>query len=220
MRDASNEIDAAHDVAKLIAAAELYCACISAIQMQEVIRLQDHVTELGVADALLAAPESRCNGVARDHLIHGKVLADIAQHVEETHIREPIDVVAHHGGTRTRKVKKPLEDAALLRNVVLDELAREQLTLSALSTRITDESRTAARDDDRSMSCALQVRKQLDSHEVANSQTIGGRIKPCVARTHSTREMRSQLRRCRLMQQPTPLKFIEKWKHVQISRVA
>ena len=50
---ASDEVDAGNDVAVLIGAGHLDRAVGGAVEVKKIIRLEDHVAELGVADPLL-----------------------------------------------------------------------------------------------------------------------------------------------------------------------
>ena len=49
-------------------------------------RLQQHVAELGVADAGLAVFHARADAFLGDHLVDGKMFADVAQKIEERNI--------------------------------------------------------------------------------------------------------------------------------------
>ena len=142
--DAPDQVDARHDVPELVAPAKLDRASLVAEQVQEVVRLQDHVAELGVADPLLAALEARRDRVARDHLVHTEVLADVAQHVEVRHAAQPIDIVDDLGRARPREVEEAVEDPLLAADIVLDHLAGLQLPLGALAARVADQARAAA----------------------------------------------------------------------------
>ena len=76
---AADQLDAAGDVAPLVAAAELQRHAVVAVEVEEVHRLQQHVAELGVADPGL---EPAAHDVAGQHPVHREVLADVAQEVD------------------------------------------------------------------------------------------------------------------------------------------
>ena len=63
-----------------------------AVEVEEVHRLQEHVAELGVADARL---EPGAHDVARQHPVDREVLADVAQEVDRRQARGPVVVVDH-----------------------------------------------------------------------------------------------------------------------------
>src|SRR6185437_5814983 len=51
----ANQLDASGEVAPLVVAAHLHGAALHIKEMQEVGRLEDHVAELGIGDAMFAA---------------------------------------------------------------------------------------------------------------------------------------------------------------------
>ena len=59
----------------------------------EIERLEQHVAELGVADARLAVFHPGADAFLGDHLVDGKMLADVAQEIEERNVRRPGGVV-------------------------------------------------------------------------------------------------------------------------------
>ena len=79
LQDAPHQIDAANDVAPLIAAANLHRAVVTSRQFNEIVRLQQHVAELRVGDAGAGAIEPYAHGVALHHGVDGEVLAHVAQ---------------------------------------------------------------------------------------------------------------------------------------------
>src|SRR5881397_3207640 len=81
-----DEIDAGSDVPPLIAAAHLDGAALAPEQVQEIVRLEQHVAELGVRDARV---EPRLHRLLLEHHVHAEVLADVAQEVHEALLPEP-----------------------------------------------------------------------------------------------------------------------------------
>ena len=128
-----DQIDAGDDVAVLIGARDLHRAAERAAQVQEVVCLQQHVAELGVADALLAVLQALAHRVLLDHRVHGEVLAGIAQHLDEAELLEPVGVVQQQrAGRRARvEIEEALEHAALPGDVGFDLLARSSSWRSA-----------------------------------------------------------------------------------------
>ena len=62
------------------------------VQVVVVVGLQQHVAELRVGDAVLARHPG-LDALPGDHLVHGDVLADLAQEVEEVQVLGPGEVV-------------------------------------------------------------------------------------------------------------------------------
>ncbi len=123
--------------------------------MHEVERLQQHVRELGVADAGLAV-EPRAYRVLRHHVIHGEVLADVAQELEIADAARPVRVVDDRGRVAPgREVEEALELLADARDVSLELLVGEQITLGALAGRVADHAGSAADEHDRLVTVAL-----------------------------------------------------------------
>ena len=173
--------------------------------MQKVVGLQDHVGELGVADALVAVVESLAHRVALDHRIDREVLSDIAQHVDKAQLAQPRQVVLKLGPVAAREVKQALEDLALRGDVGLDELRRHQLSLCRLAGRVADKTGATAQQDHRLMTCALPVHQQLDRNKVANGQRVRRGVKARICPSRAACKMRAELRLVgHLMQQATP----------------
>ena len=107
-------------------------------QMREVIGLQDHVTELGVTQTLLAAFKAIGHAVARDHLIHAEMFSNIAQHFYIAHLQQPLGVVHNHGRVGPGEIQQFLKNLALSRNVFLHLRWIKQLSLATFSAWITD----------------------------------------------------------------------------------
>ena len=104
--DSSDQLDSGRDVAPLIAAPELQRAAVVAEELQVIHRLQQHVGELGVGDALFQPVPHH---VASQHPIDREVLADVAQEVEHWHRPCPVKVVDDPCGVLPREVDKTLD---------------------------------------------------------------------------------------------------------------
>ena len=59
---------------------------------------KQHVAELGVADARLAVFHARADAFLGDHLVDGKMLADVAQKIEERNARRPLALSTSRAG--------------------------------------------------------------------------------------------------------------------------
>lgn len=77
------EIAACGDVAPLITAADLEFAVELFAQVIEIESLEEHVAELGVADASLTVFHAGANTFLGNHHVHGKMFADVAEEIEE-----------------------------------------------------------------------------------------------------------------------------------------
>ena len=121
-----------------------------AAQDHEIERLQEHVTELGVADADLAVFHAGANGFLGDHLIDGKMFSDVAQEIEEGNTRRPARVV--HESRRVLfgfKIQQFRQLHFYAGDVGIEDFFREQLTLLRFSTGIADGTGRATGDSDR-----------------------------------------------------------------------
>src|SRR2546425_10934580 len=130
-----DEIDAGSDVPPLIAAAHLDGAALAPEQVQEIVRLEQHVAELGVRDARV---EPRLHRLLLEHHVHAEVLADVAQEVHEALLPEPFGVVEHDGARLRRiEVEQPRHLIAHALQVLADLLPGKQRALAdRKSTRL------------------------------------------------------------------------------------
>ena len=94
----ASQVNAGGDIPPLIRAADLQFAIEVAGEHIKIKRLQQHVTELGIADAYFAVFHARANAFFGDHLIDREVLADVPQEIEVTERRGPIRIVDQTGG--------------------------------------------------------------------------------------------------------------------------
>ena len=90
--------------------------------MKEVVALQQLVAEFGVADAFgsgfLVAADAALHRVFGHHIIHGEVLAYVAQKVEKAEALKPVVIVdEHRAGGRVVEFQESFElgaDAGLV----------------------------------------------------------------------------------------------------------
>ncbi len=98
-------------------------AAVPTVQFEVVVRLQDLVTELGVADPALFEPG--LDHLSAEHLVHREMLADVAEKVDRGKLSGPVEVADHD---RTGRTGREVEEAADLgpdpRDPVGDDLAR------------------------------------------------------------------------------------------------
>ena len=182
---APNQLDTSRDVPPLIAPAELQHRSITPMQLEEVVRLHQHVAEFCERDA---AVEPRLHRFFLQHDIHAEVLPDIAQEVHQALLHEPIGVVQHQGRRRPIEVEEPRHLVAHALQILPDLLFREEGPLAGLTARIADQPGAAPHQRDRAMPRELEVSQQHDRHEIAELQAGRGRIESDVPREEASLE--------------------------------
>ncbi len=166
--------DAGDDVAPLVGAADLQCAAVALVQLDEVVGLQQHVAELGVGDAL--ALEASPHRVAVEHDVDREVLADVAQELDRRHLRGPGQVVLDDGaGGRLVELDEPLELAADPVGPLGDGVGGVERALAGLA-RIADHAGRAAGQHDRPMSGLLKPPQRQQRHQMAGVQARRGGV--------------------------------------------
>ena len=172
----TNQVDSRGDVAPLIAAAQLKRARETIVQNEEVIRLQQEVTELRVRDAFVTLAPS-LHRLFREHVVHREVLPHVAHELDRAQPGEPFCVV--HQSRRSRhivEVEKPRELRADTRHVRFDLLHRQQRAFRRFAARIADHSCAAADHRDGRMAETLEPRERHHRQEAADVKTRRGRI--------------------------------------------
>ncbi len=151
-------------------------------EVGEVVRLEDHVTEFGVTDALVAVREAVADRVFLHHHVDGEKLPDIAEGVEVGDRSEPIGVVEGDRaiGERGRIVQQAAEDPHLGFDIGRDLLGGKHRPLGGLAAGIADQAGAASRDDDGGVPGPLQVGEHHDRDQVTDRQGIGGWVIPDV----------------------------------------
>ncbi len=75
--------------------------------MQKVIRLQQHIAEFGIRNALIAVFEAAADRLFGNHIIDAEMFAHIAQPVDITQGCNPVMIVGHQrrlGALKTQKM--------------------------------------------------------------------------------------------------------------------
>jgi hypothetical protein len=176
------------DVAPLIGATHLQRAAAPIEQLQEVIGLQDQVTELGVRDAV-GALETPADRFLLQHVIDGEMLADITQVREQIDGAEPVGVV----DDRRRVVgRAEIEEAFELRphagDIDTDLFGRQEIPLLRLAARIADHPGAAADERDRRVTELLEAGQAHHGEQVADVQARRRRVEADVGRDALRRE--------------------------------
>ena len=150
-------------------------------QVQEVVRLEQHVAELGVGDPLLPPLEASAHRLLGHHHVDRDVLADIAQELHEAEVAQPVGVVQQKGAVRA-EVEEPLELTPNCLGVGRDLLLGEQRSLDVLAAGVADQRRPAAHHDDGPVAGLLEAADGHDPHELADVEAVGGGVEAAVER--------------------------------------
>ena len=165
--------------------------------MHEIVRLKQHVAELGVAHAGVAPIEPAADRILRQHNVDGKVLADVAEEFQVAELSHPIVVV--HQDCRSRaaiEIQKPPQLGLHAGDIRLERFDRKQFAFLALAARVADHARGAADHSDRPMPRLLKPPQDHQRHQMPDVQAIGRRIE---ARVHRSRLFHEQLRQIRVV---------------------
>ncbi|MPL94363.1 hypothetical protein SDC9_40516 [bioreactor metagenome] len=186
----ARQVDAVDDVAPLVRAAHLQQTAITAVQLEEVIGLQDHVVEFEEAQRLLAI-ESRLHRLERQHPVHREVPADVAQEVEVVQVVKPLGVVAHHRAVRLIAViEVAREDALHAGDVLIDLLGRQQRPLFRAEGGVAHLGGAAAHQRDRLVAGLLEPAQQHDVEQMAHMQRRRGGVIADIGGDHPLRQCR------------------------------
>ena len=135
--------------------------------------MEEHVTELGVADAGFAVFHAGADAFLGHHHVHRKVLADVAQEIEQGHVGRPIGIVHQPGrvelGIEVQQTGQLLFDAG---NIVIEQFTGGQLSFRIPAAGIADETGGAAGEGDRPVSEQLKAAQPQKRHQVAHVQAV------------------------------------------------
>ena len=182
--DLADELDPHGDVAPLVAATDLQFAAVVLVQAQEVVGLEEHVAELGVADALVRSLEARLDRLLAHHLVDREVLAHVAQELEGGECGQPVGVVEQQGPVEIEELAQlgpdPLE-------VGLDGLEVEELALTLLAARVADHGGAPAGERDGAVPAFLEAAQRAELEEIAHVEAVGARVEAGVERDGGAR---------------------------------
>jgi hypothetical protein len=108
------------------------------------------------------------------------VLSGVAQEVNEPEITKPTQVIEEYGATLAREVHEICELCANGSAIVVERCSVKEVPFGRSPRRVADHARSAAHQSNRTTTVQLQPSKRKDTHEVANMEGIGARIKPDV----------------------------------------
>jgi len=206
---APGEVDARRDVAPLVAPAHLDLAAVLLVQVHEIVGLQEHIAELGVAQPAVGALQAGFDRVLGEHHVDGEVLAHVAQELQEAEAAHPIVVVHHQRcvglGGEVEEPAKLLLDGT---RIGAEHLRREQTPLLALSTRVADHAGGPADQGDGAVAPLLESAQDHQRHQVAHVQAVGRWVEPGVHRARLLHKPAGQGRVVgRLMDHSAPAEF-------------
>ena len=179
--DPAKQVDAAENIAPLVASTGLKPAFVYLVQPQEIVGLQQLVAELGERNSAVPT-EPALHGLAAHHRVDRKVLADIAQKIQQVGLAQPVGIVDHPGRVRTRlEIEKRLQLKANRLDILVDLVDSHQLTLFGAERRVADHPGPAPDKRNRRVPVALQADQPHDRHKTANVKTACRGVKTVVA---------------------------------------
>ena len=104
-----DQLEAGGDVAPLVGAAHLQLDADRPVHVGEVVRLEQHVAELGERQAALQPHLDRVLG---EHVRHRRSACGVAQEVDQRQLAEPVEVVEPHRARPGVKSRTPAPAAA------------------------------------------------------------------------------------------------------------
>src|SRR4029079_12623446 len=183
---------------------------VRAVEVQKIVRLEQHVAELRVADALLAVLQALAHAVLLDHHIDREVLAYVAQHLDVRELLEPVRVVDEHRTVAAAEIEDPLEDAAHAGHVPLHVGAVADRALGVLSRRIADQARAAPDERVRAMAREPVPAQKKERNQVPDRERVARRIEAAVDRARARREVLGEaLAVGDLVEEPATLELAE-----------
>ena len=174
------------------------------VEMGEVVRLEEHVAELGERQPALQPDLDRVLG---EHVRDREVLAGVAQEVDQASGSSQsrlLTITAPEPGVKSRNRSSWTADR---RDVRLERLAIEQVPLRRPTRRVADHPRPAADHGDRPAAEPLQPEQPEDRDEVADVERRARRVEPDVPADRSPRRQASRQARRRGVQDPPPFEF-------------
>ncbi len=133
------QVDAGGDVSPLIAAAGLKPAAKLPLEMDEIVGLEEHVAELGVAHSRVAPLQAAADGVLGEHDVDGKMLADVAEEFEISEAAHPVVVVHQQRGIAAAvEVEEPPQLGLHGGDVGAEHFQGEEVSLLALAAGVAD----------------------------------------------------------------------------------
>ena len=149
----SDQLTASQHVRPLVVSAELKVAAVFLVEDIEVIRLHDHIVKFKEAEPLL---HTLLVAFGTQHIVDGKVCADLTQQFNIVQVKQPVGIV-YHDGFVIGKVDKTAHLNLEAFNVVIDDLFRHHRAHVGSAGRIADHAGSTAEQGNRFIPCLLQT---------------------------------------------------------------
>jgi hypothetical protein len=179
----SDVLHAHRDVAPLVRAAQLQVAAVVDVEPEEVVRLEEHVAELGEGDPDVGALEARSDGLLGDHLVHREVLPNVAEEVEQGQGPQPRRVVQEQRRALPRffgELEVPGELLANRGDVGGELGVAQERALVDAAAGIPDDAGAPSGDDERPVPGELEASQRDQLQEVPDVQAPRRRVEPDV----------------------------------------
>ena len=149
--------------------------------MIEIIGLQQHVAELGVADAIVAVFHAGADRLLGHHGVDSEVLAHVAQELEVGDGPEPIEIVHQSRGIVWGvEVQEPGQLLLDRSDVVLQHVRGQQVALGRTTAGITNHAGCSTGQCERHMTGELETSQAQKRHQIAHVQRISRGIKAAI----------------------------------------
>ena len=213
------EIDAADDVAPLVGAAHLQHAAVAAVELDEVVGLQDHVVEFEERQFLLAL-EPQLHRIEGEHAVDREVAADVAQEVDVVERVQPVGIVGHDRvAAGILEFEELGENGADALEIFVDEFVGQQAAAFVLAGGVADPRRAAAHQRDRAVAGLLQPVEHHDRQQRADVQRRRGAVEADIGGDRrGARERVERLRLGDLMDKAPAGEDVEKIRLVRAHR--
>ena len=165
----------------LVRAAHLQHHAVAALQLAEVVALQDHVVEFEKGQRLLAV-EAELDAVEGQHAVDREMRADVAQQVDPAELVEPVGVVEQQRvGGAVAELHKGGDGGLDASDVGGDLLVGHHSAGLVPAGRVADAGGAAAHEHDRFVTMFLHQAHEHDLHQAADVEAVGGEVEADVA---------------------------------------
>ena len=170
---AAAELHPSDDIRPLIVPAHLEFAVIAFVELEEVIRLHDHIVELEEGQPLLPA---LLITLCSEHAIDSEMRTDISQEFDIVELAQPVPVI-HHDCPIIREIDETRDLLAEAVAIMTDGLICHHLAHVRAPRGITNGSGAASHETDRTVSRTLHVGHCHERDQMACMEAVCRRIK-------------------------------------------